>query len=141
MGAPHRAGRSLGEAARGLGGCKGLGREGPCHLPASRGADLLPLFPSRVVHPQAFSGEQGESLGKIHLAPKANGHWWGAARLALGSINTNKMSGGDGIPAELIRSLKEDDALSTSANLENTALDMGLEKVSFHSNPKKDNAK
>ena len=60
---------------------------------------------------------------------------------ALGSINTNKMSGGDGIPAELIRSLKEDDALSTSANLENTALDMGLEKVSFHSNPKKDNAK
>ena len=60
---------------------------------------------------------------------------------ALGSINTNKMSGGDGIPAELIRSLKEDDALSTSANLENIALDMGLEKVSFHSNPKKDNAK
>ena len=60
---------------------------------------------------------------------------------ALGSINTNKMSGGDRIPAELIQFLKDDDALSTSANLENTALDTGLEKVSFHSNPKKDNAK
>lgn len=73
MGPPHRAGRSLGEAAKGLRGCKGLGREGPCHLPAARGADLLPPFPSRVVHTQAFSGEQGESLGKIRLAPKAVG--------------------------------------------------------------------
>ena len=27
------------------------------------------------------------------------------------------------------------------ANLENSALAIGLEKVSFHSNPKKDNAK
>ena len=53
----------------------------------------------------------------------------------------NKVNGGDGIPAELIQFLKDDDALNTSANLENTALDMGLEKVSFHSNPKKDNAK
>ena len=60
---------------------------------------------------------------------------------ALGSINTNKTSGGDRIPAELIQFLKDDDALSTSANLENAALDTGLEKVSFHSNPKKDNAK
>ena len=60
---------------------------------------------------------------------------------AVGSINTNKTSGGDRIPAELIQFLKDDDALSTSANLENTALDTGLEKVSFHSNPKKDNAK
>ena len=58
---------------------------------------------------------------------------------ALGSITTNKASGGDGIPVELFQILK-DDAVevlhSMSANLENTAVAIGLEKVSFHSNPK-----
>ena len=47
----------------------------------------------------------------------------------------NKASGGDGFIAELFQSLK-DDALSMPANLENTAVATGLEKVSFHSNPK-----
>ena len=51
----------------------------------------------------------------------------------------NKASGGDGIPVELFQILK-DDAVevlhSMSANLENTAVAIGLEKVSFHSNPK-----
>ena len=73
-----------------------------------------------------------------HLEPDILEH---EVKWSLGSINTNKTSGGDRIPAELIQFLKDDDALSTSANLENTALDTGLEKVSFHSNPKKDNAK
>ena len=45
---------------------------------------------------------------------------------ALGSITTNKASGGDGIPVELFQIL----------NLENSAVATGLEKVSFHSNPK-----
>ena len=59
---------------------------------------------------------------------------------ALGSITTNKASGGDGIPAELFQILK-DDALKVLqinmlANLENSAVATGLEKVSFHSNPK-----
>ena len=58
----------------------------------------------------------------------------------LGSITTNKASGGDGIPAELFQILK-DDALKVLqinmlANLENSAVATGLEKVSFHSNPK-----
>ena len=53
---------------------------------------------------------------------------------ALGSITMNKASGDDGIPAELFQILK-DDAV-TSANLENSAVATGLEKVSFHSNPK-----
>ena len=53
----------------------------------------------------------------------------------LGSITANKASGGDGIPVELFQILK-DDALSVPANLENSAVATGLEKVSFHSNPK-----
>ena len=55
---------------------------------------------------------------------------------ALGSITTNKASGGDGIPVELFQILKDDAALNMSANLENSAVSTGLEKVSFYSNPK-----
>ena len=59
---------------------------------------------------------------------------------ALGSIIMNKASGGDGIPGELFQILKDDAvesaALNMPANLENSALATGLEKVSFHSNPK-----
>ena len=39
------------------------------------------------------------------------------------------------ITVELFQILK-DDALNMSANLENSAVATGLEKVSFHSNPK-----
>ena len=55
---------------------------------------------------------------------------------ALGSITTNKASGGGVIPVELFEILKESAALNMSANLENSAVATGLEKVSFHSNPK-----
>ena len=58
---------------------------------------------------------------------------------ALGSITMNKASGGDGIPAELFKILKGDAVkvlYSMSANLEKAAVVTGLEKVSFHSNPK-----
>ena len=59
---------------------------------------------------------------------------------ALGSITTNKASGGDGIPVELFQILKDDvvkvTSLNMPANLENSAVATGLEKVSFHSNPK-----
>ena len=51
----------------------------------------------------------------------------------------NKASGGDGIPVELFQILKDDAvsvALNMPANLENSALATGLEKVSFQSNPK-----
>ena len=47
--------------------------------------------------------------------------------------------GGDEIPAELFQILKDDviKVLHTNvANLENSAMATGLEKVSFHSNPK-----
>ena len=59
---------------------------------------------------------------------------------ALGRITTNKASGGDGIPVELFQILKDDAvenaALNMLAHLENSAVATGLEKVSFHSNPK-----
>ena len=59
---------------------------------------------------------------------------------ALGGITTNKASGGDGIPVELFQILKDDAVkallLSMPANLGNSAVATGLEKVSFHSNPK-----
>ena len=59
---------------------------------------------------------------------------------AVGSITTNKASGGDGISAELFLILKDDAAKSAAlnmpANLENSAVATGLEKVSFHSDPK-----
>ena len=58
---------------------------------------------------------------------------------ALESITRNKASGDDGIPVELFQILK-DDAVKVPhympANLEKSAETTGLEKVSFHSNPK-----
>ena len=62
---------------------------------------------------------------------------------ALGSITTNKGSGGDGIPVELFQILK-DDAIALkekcctqyASKFGNSAVATGLEKVSFHSNPK-----
>ena len=61
-------------------------------------------------------------------------------KLALRSITKNKASGGDGIPVEMFQILKDDAiesaALNMPANLENSAVATGLEKVSFHSNPK-----
>ena len=58
---------------------------------------------------------------------------------ALGSITMSKVSGGDGITAQLFQILKDDAvesaALNMPANLENSAMATGLEKVSFHSNP------
>ena len=52
----------------------------------------------------------------------------------------NKASGGDGIPVELFQILKDDAcesaALNMPASLKNSAVATGLEKVSFHSNPK-----
>ena len=61
------------------------------------------------------------------------------AKWDLESITMNKTSGGDGIPVELLQVLKDDAVKvlhSMSANLENSAVAIGLEKVSFHSNTK-----
>ena len=55
---------------------------------------------------------------------------------ALEGITMNKASGGDGIPVELFQILKDDAVIVLPANLENSSVATGLEKVSFHSNPK-----
>ena len=57
---------------------------------------------------------------------------------ALGNITTSKASGDDGIPAELFQILKDDavKVLQSKANLGNSVVATGLEKVCFHSNPK-----
>ena len=57
----------------------------------------------------------------------------GEVKLALRSITANKASQGDRIPAELFQILK-DDAVKVLHS--NSAVTTGLEKVSFHSNPK-----
>ena len=52
---------------------------------------------------------------------------------------TNKASGGDGIPVDLFQILKDNAVKvlhSMPANVENSAVATGLEKVSFQSNPK-----
>ena len=59
---------------------------------------------------------------------------------ALGTITTNKASGGDGIPVELFQILK-DDAVKVLHSIcqqiwKNSAVATGLEKVSIHSSPK-----
>ena len=59
----------------------------------------------------------------------------------LGSITTNKASGSDRIPVELFQILNDDRCcesavLNMPANLENSAVATGLEKVSFYSNNK-----
>ena len=59
---------------------------------------------------------------------------------ALGSITMNKASGGDGIPVELFQILK-DDAVKVLNSIcqqiwKTQQWPPGLEKVSFHSNPK-----
>ena len=41
-----------------------------------------------------------------------------------------------GIPVELFQILKDDATLNMPAHLENSEVATGLEKVSFHSNPK-----
>ena len=79
----------------------------------------------------------------IHLEPDIL-DW--EVKLALGSITTNKASGGDRIPAELCQILKKD-AVKVLHSLcqqiwktwkfwKPVAVATVLEKVSFHSNPK-----
>ena len=62
------------------------------------------------------------------------------AKWALGNMTMNKASGGDGIPAELFQILNAD-AVKVLHSIcqqiwKNSSMATGLEKVSFHSNPK-----
>ena len=72
----------------------------------------------------------------IHLEPDILDY---EVKWALESTTTNKASGGDGIPVELFQILK-DNAAKVLHSMRNKfgklAVATGLEKVSFHSNPK-----
>ena len=62
----------------------------------------------------------------------------------MGSITTNKASGGDGIPVELFQILRDDAVKvlhSICQQIWKSAVATGLEKVSFIPIPKKGNAK
>ena len=64
---------------------------------------------------------------------------------ALGSITTNKASGGDGIPVELFRILKNDAVKVLQSICQQIwkaqQWPQDWKRSSFHSNPQKDNAK
>ena len=63
----------------------------------------------------------------------------GEVKWALESITMNKASGGDRIPVELFQILKDDAVKvlhSICQQIWKPAVPAGLEKVSFHSNPK-----
>ena len=58
------------------------------------------------------------------------------SQVGLRKYYYEQTSGCDGITTELHQILKDDAALNMPANLENSAVATGLEKVSFHSNTK-----
>ena len=60
---------------------------------------------------------------------------------ALGSVTTNKATGGDGIPAELFKTLKDDTVKllhSICQQIWKIAVVTGLENIRFLSNPKEE---
>ena len=59
------------------------------------------------------------------------------SQVGLGSITTNKASGGDRIPVELFQILKDEAVkmVHMPANFENSAVATGMEMVSFQFNP------
>ena len=72
----------------------------------------------------------------VHLEPDNLEY---KVKYAKGRITMNKASGGDGTPDDLFRILKHGTvkaAFNMPASLENSAVATGLEKVSFHYNPK-----
>ena len=92
--------------------------------------------PPEAKNPGVFCGSS-TTFGVItHLEPdilECKVKW------ALGSKTMSKASGGDGIPVELFQILKVMQwkcCTQYASNMENSAIVMGQEKVSFHSNPK-----
>ena len=101
-----------------------------------------------------FAAEDGETLNsheeqdwKLTVAQIMNSSLqnsdliWRKYGKALGSITTNKSSGGNGIPAKLFKILNGD-AIEMLHSIcqqiwKNSAVASGLQNVSFHSNPQR----
>ena len=93
---------------------------------------MIPLYTKKNLHdPDNYDGVITD-LEPDNLECKV--------RWALGNITVNKASGGDGIPIQLFQILKDDaeNVLHSICQqiLKISAVAIGLEKVSFHSNPK-----
>ena len=92
----------------------------------------------RTTHEKDLNDPENHNGVITHLEPDIL-DW--EVKLVLGSITTNKASGDDEIPVDIFQILK-DDAVKVLYSiwynefLENSAVAIGLEKVSFHSNPK-----
>ena len=88
------------------------------------------------LYKKELNGPDNHDAMIIHLEPdilECEVKW------ALGSITVNKVSGGEGIPAELFQILKDDAVKvlhSVCQYLENSSVATGLEKIYFHSNLK-----
>ena len=110
-----------------------------CSLPWMRGISLLPPFLTFMeeLYKKDLHDPDNHDGVITDLEPdilECEVKW------ALESITMNKASGGDGISVELFSNPErwccESAALNMPVNLENSAVATGLEKVSFHSNPK-----
>ena len=110
-----------------------------CSLPWMRGISLLPPFLTFMeeLYKKDLHDPDSHDDEITNLEPdilECEVKW------ALESITMNKASGGDGISVELFSNPErwccESAALNMPVNLENSAVATGLEKVSFHSNPK-----
>ena len=71
------------------------------------------ILQARILEWVAFPFSRGSSEPRdhtqvSHIAGRFFTRWVTGEALALGSITTNKASGGDGIPAELFQILKDD---------------------------------
>ena len=96
--------------------------------------DIKPCLPEEL-YKQGLNDPDNDNGVITHLEPdilECEVKW------ALGSITMNKASEGDRIPVELFQILKDDvvKVLHSASRLRNSAVATGLEKVSFHSNPK-----
>ena len=118
-----------------------------CHEVVGPDAMILPL--SQIFHSPLSLSSKG-SLVLLHFLSLSHFHNGVITDLepdilecevnwALESITTNKASGGDRIPVELFQILKDDAVKMLHSICQQnwkTAVATGLEKVSFHSNPK-----
>ena len=90
------------------------------------------------LHEKGFSDQDNHDGMVTHLEPDILEC---EVKRVLGNITTNKASGGDRIPAELLKIIKDDatevlHSICQHIYLENSAVATGLEKMAFHSNAK-----
>ena len=97
---------------------------------------MISAFCKEELYKKDINDPDNHSSVITHLEPDI---LKGKVKWALGSTTMKKANGGDRIPAELLQILKDDAVKvlhSICKQIWKTAVTTGLEKVSFHSNPK-----